>query len=160
MSQGPDRIYRHAIFDSSRWEEIEHRPGDIVISTSMKAGTTWMQGILRNMLWPAGDIPEGGVESPWVEARWTPIEEIKQVLASQEHRRFMKTHLPADGLQLSDEVLYIVVGRDGRDVFMSTVNHWDKLRDDFIDWVNHLAAVDGVRPLPKFDGDLHDFFDT
>lgn len=45
MSQS---TYRHAIFDSRRWEEIEHRPGDIVISTSMKAGTTWMQGIIRH----------------------------------------------------------------------------------------------------------------
>lgn len=160
MSQGPEHIYRHAIFDGGRWEQIEHRPGDIVISTSMKAGTTWMQGIVRNMLWPSGDMPEKGVESPWVEARWTPIEEVKETLGSQRHRRFMKTHLPADGLSLHDEVLYVVVAREGRDVFMSTVNHWEKLRSDFIDWVNDLAAADGVPPLPKYDGDLHGFFDT
>lgn len=43
---------------------------------------------------------------------------------------------------------------------MSTVNHWDKLRDDFIDWANELAAADEVPPLPKYDGDLHAFFDT
>ena len=160
MTDFPERIYRHAIFDSSRWEEIEHRPGDIVISTSMKAGTTWMQGIVRNMLWPHGDIPEEGVDSPWIEARFIPIEEIKATLAGQTHRRFIKTHLPADGLPLNHDVLYIVVGRDGRDVFLSTVNHWDKLRDDFIDWVNDLAASDGVAPLPKYDGDIHGFFDT
>ena len=160
VSHSPDRIYRHAFFDSRRWEEIAHRPGDIVISTSMKAGTTWMQGIVRNVLWPSGDLHGGSVESPWVEARWIRIEEIKETLASQEHRRFIKTHLPADGLLLHDEVLYIVVARDGRDVFMSTVNHWDKLRDDFSDWVNELAAVDGVAPLPKYDGDLHRFFDS
>lgn len=23
LSQGPERIYRHAMFDSSRWQEIE-----------------------------------------------------------------------------------------------------------------------------------------
>lgn len=155
-----DRVYQHAIFDSRRWEAIEHRPGDIVISTSMKAGTTWMQGIVRNLLWPTGDIPEEGVESPWIEARFTPIEEIQATLAGQSHRRFMKTHLPADGLPLEHDVRYIVVGRDGRDVFMSTVNHWDKLRDDFIQWVNGLAAADGVAPLPIYDGDLHGFFDT
>lgn len=160
MSHGPERIYRHAFFDSRRWEEIEHRPGDIVISTSMKAGTTWMQGIVRNMLWPSGELPGGSVESPWVEARWTPIEEINENLASQEHRRFIKTHLPADGLPLHEEVLYVVVARDGRDVFMSTVNHWEKLRDDFTDWVNELAAADDVGPLPKYDGDLHRFFDS
>ena len=157
---GPKRIYRHAIFDSSRWREIEHRPGDIVISTSMKAGTTWMQGIVRSMLWPDGEVPPGDGKSPWVEARWTPIQEIRDTLASQDHRRFIKTHLPADGLPLDEKVLYIVVARDGRDVFMSTVNHWDKMRDDFIDWVNDLAAADGVAPLPKYDGDLHRFFDT
>lgn len=156
----PERIYRHAIFDSSRWDGIEHRPGDIVISTSMKAGTTWMQGIVRSILWPKGELPREGTESPWVEARWTPMEEIRGTLSSQNHRRFIKTHLPADGLPLDEEVLYIVVARDGRDVFMSTVNHWDKMRNDFIDWVNDLAAEDGVEPLPKYDGDLHGFFDT
>lgn len=159
MKRFPPRIYRHAIFDSRRWEDIEHRPGDIVISTSMKAGTTWMQGIVRNMLWPGDDIPGGSVESPWVEARWTPLEEINATLAAQEHRRFIKTHLPADGLPIHEEVLYIVVARDGRDVFMSTVNHWEKMRDDFIDWVNELAEADGVAPLPKYDGDVHRFFD-
>ena len=68
----------------------------------MKAGTTWMQGIVRNVLWPSGDLHGGSVESPWVEARWIRIEEIKETLASQEHRRFIKTHLPADGLLLHD----------------------------------------------------------
>ncbi|MCA1707023.1 MAG: sulfotransferase domain-containing protein [Actinobacteria bacterium] len=160
LSQDPERIYRHAMFDSRRWQEVKHRPGDIVISTSMKAGTTWMQGIVRNLLWPSDDIPGGRVESPWVEARWSPIEEINKTLASQEHRRFIKTHLPADGLPFYEEVLYVVVARDGRDVFMSTVNHWDKMRDDFIDWVNELAAGEGAAPLPKYDGDLHRFFDS
>lgn len=152
------RTYQHAFFDSRRWDDIRHRRGDIVISTSMKAGTTWMQGIVRSLLWSHGDLPEGGVASPWVEARFIPIEEIRSTLEQQTHRRFIKTHLPADGLPLNDEVLYIVVGRDGRDVFMSTVNHWEKTRADFLEIVNGLAEADGIAPLPRYDGDLHGFF--
>jgi len=37
-----DRIYQNAMLDSTYWEYYKPRPDDIVISTSMKAGTTWM----------------------------------------------------------------------------------------------------------------------
>jgi aryl sulfotransferase len=50
MSQGqpspaaPVR-YRTPRPDSTRWDELEFRPGDIVISTRSHSGTTWMQMI-------------------------------------------------------------------------------------------------------------------
>jgi len=40
------RTYRSHHLDSERWGHVTLRPGDVVISTSMKAGTTWMQRIM------------------------------------------------------------------------------------------------------------------
>ena len=37
--------YRSLVYDSARWEGIELRRGDIVISTPAKCGTTWTQMI-------------------------------------------------------------------------------------------------------------------
>ena len=45
-------------------------------------------------------------------------------IEAQEHRRFVKSHLPLDALPYWDDVKYIAVGRDTRDVFMSVFNHY------------------------------------
>ena len=37
-------------------------------------------------------------------------------LENQTHRRFIKTHLPLDGIVYHPQIKYIVVGRDPRDV--------------------------------------------
>ena len=39
------RRYEGVVFDSSRWDGFALRPGDIVISTPPKCGTTWTQMI-------------------------------------------------------------------------------------------------------------------
>ena len=41
------RTYRHWIIDSTRWDHFPTRPGDIVIATYPKCGTTWMQRIVN-----------------------------------------------------------------------------------------------------------------
>ena len=48
MSARPRRTrsYVSYIFDSRNWDRYRPRPGDVVISTSYKSGTTWMQNIL------------------------------------------------------------------------------------------------------------------
>jgi hypothetical protein len=43
-----------------------------------------------------------------------PAAEMFERLAAQTHRRFIKTHLPVDGVPIFDEVQYIRVARDGR----------------------------------------------
>jgi aryl sulfotransferase len=158
--RNPVRRYRHAVFDSGRWDGFKPRSGDIVISTSIKAGTTWMQGILASLLWPDGHTPGYlGALSPWLDSRLGPVEEVLARLDAQDHRRFIKTHTAADGLPIYDGVRYVVVGRDGRDVFMSLINHWDKMRHGLIRMLNELAG-DDVPDLPVWHGDVHAFFDS
>jgi aryl sulfotransferase len=154
------RVYRHAVWDSSHWLNFIPRSDDIVIATSMKAGTTWTQGIVASLLWPDGDAPGFfGELSPWLDARWPGIDEVLATLEAQQHRRFIKTHTPADGIPIFDDMRYIVVGRDGRDVFMSIINHWEKMRHGFTRMLNELAGPD-VPDLPLWDGDVHGFFDS
>lgn len=151
------RIYKHAALDSTMWDTYVAREGDIVISTSIKAGTTWMQAIVAALLWPDGDTPAPINEmSPWFErvGSTAPFD-----LEQQTHRRFIKTHLPADGLPLHGDVRYLVVGRDGRDVFMSLLHHWSSMRPMAFELMKAMAPVNGTEPVPPYHGDLHRAFD-
>src|SRR4051812_10838120 len=112
------RTYRNHHLDSTRWDHVRLRPDDIVISTSIKAGTTWMQRIISLLLFGRGSLP-GPLQalSPWVDAAWYgPIGPLAATLEAQQHRRFMKSHLPLDGLPFDPAVRYVMVGRDTRDV--------------------------------------------
>lgn len=44
------REYRTWSTDSRRWDLYEPRPGDIIIATAPKCGTTWMQQIVCSMV--------------------------------------------------------------------------------------------------------------
>src|SRR5262245_43774026 len=120
----------HVLIDSTRWHVYNHRPGDIVISTSYKTGTTWMQTIVANLLFQDGVFP-GPVSmmSPWLDMTLPPLDQVAQGLEAQQHRRFIKSHLALDGLPYFETAKYIVVGRDLRDVFMSIWNHHNGYSD-------------------------------
>lgn len=154
-----DWITVHA--DSRRWQCVEMRPDDIVISTPPKSGTTWMQGIVYSLLWPAGDAPvplQGA--SPWIDMRLFPIDDVAADVAGQQHRRFLKTHTPADCLSIDDDIRYVVVYRDGRDAFVSWMNHRSKMRPEVVEALSAAAAADGLAPLPPtWSGDLDELWD-
>ena len=59
-------------FDSTIWNDLVFRDDDIVISTYAKAGTTWMQQVIAQLLFD-GD-PELAVAemSPWLDLRVPP----------------------------------------------------------------------------------------
>jgi aryl sulfotransferase len=132
-STRPERrhVYQNHHLDSTRWDYFTHRPGDIVISTSYKAGTTLVQTIVGNLLYPNADAPMPMARlSPWLDKRFFPLELVLNQLEAETSRRFIKTHLPLDGLPYYDDVQYLVVGRDPRDVFMSLLNHWEAYTDE------------------------------
>lgn len=155
-------IYQNHVLDSTRWNCYHPRPSDIIISTSIKSGTTWMQEIVRQLISlnqnePAlGALPLGEV-SPWLDARWHPIDEVIGKLESQQHRRCIKSHLPLDGLPFFPQVKYIVVGRDARDVFMSLWNHHANYTPAFLTFLNDVPGRVG-EPFPPCPEDIHIFW--
>lgn len=156
----PTREFRRAIEDSLRWRNFEHRPDDIFISTPPKSGTTWMQGIVSSLLWPAGNAPDDGRgRSPWIDARFVPLDDLLAQLDAQEHRRYIKTHSPADCVPIFEECKYITVYRDGRDALMSWANHRGAMRSELVDFLNASALDEGLPPLPSWDGDMDELFD-
>ena len=157
----PQRIYQSATTDSTRWSACTHRPGDIFVCTPAKCGTTWMQTIIASLLWPDGNFP--GVLwdiSPWFDGFTRHgFDTVCAQLEAQPHRRFIKSHTPADGIPIFDTASYIVVGRDGRDAFMSLAHHIAHMRAERVAHINAAASAQGLGPMIEFNGNIHDFFD-
>ena len=108
-------VYQNHHLDSTRWDGFATRPDDIVISTSMKAGTTWMQRICAALVFQTPDLEQPvDATSPWIDMRNAHPGLVGPVLEAQTHRRFLKSHLPLDATPYYDEIKYIVVGRDAR----------------------------------------------
>jgi aryl sulfotransferase len=118
-----ERDHRHIVFDNRRWQHFTPREGDIFVCTPPKCGTTWMQTIVVALLFPDGAPGRVTEISPWIDHRSEPVDSLMARVDAQSHRRCMKTHTPADGIPWYPTASYIVVGRDGRDAFMSYWNH-------------------------------------
>ena len=85
------------------------------------------------------------------------IAERLVMLEAQTHRRFVKTHLPADALVMQPRARYIYVARDGRDVVWSMHNHHNQLKDEFYAMIN-ADLPPGVKPHPRLDLELVPYF--
>jgi aryl sulfotransferase len=138
--------YRSLFADSARWDGFAFRPGDVVISTPPKCGTTWMQMLCALLVFDGPHFPAPLDElSPWLDMCNRTIEEVRAVLAAQRHRRFIKTHTPLDGVPPHDDVVYVVVARDPRDVAVSFQHHranMDVAR--FLELRTRVTGSDGV----------------
>lgn len=151
------REYQNHHMDSTRWNDFDHRDGDIVIATWVKSGTTWMQQIVGQLLFNgAEDIPVMDI-CPWLDLRIIPKEETFEMLAQQSHRRFLKTHLPADTVPIQSNVKYIFVGRDGRDALWSWHHHHSQLTDQGYEAFNKTPGLVGY-PLPRPNPDIVEYF--
>jgi len=159
--RSPEGLKISYLENSRRWGLIDRRSDDIVISTPPKSGTTWMQGIVTALLWPADDAPDAfSALSPWIDFRLPPIDELRARIDTQEHRRFLKTHTSAAGFPVDVEGKTIVVYRDGRDALISWSNHRAKMRPEVVEMLNAEGAADGVEPLPPiWNGDMDQLFD-
>lgn len=120
--------YRSPDEDSERWLRFTMRPGDIVISTRSKSGTTWMQMICALLVFQTPTLPAPLPElSPWLDWLLTPCHEVYAQLAAQPHRRFIKTHTPLDGIPLDPRATYIVVARHPLDMAVSLYHQGDNI---------------------------------
>lgn len=149
--------HRRAVDDNRRWADFNNRPGDIFVCTPPKCGTTWVQTIVASLMWPEGDQPETvGQLSPWIEANFIPVDVMHAQLSAQPHRRFMKTHTPAEGIPWFDDASYIFVARDGRDAFMSMCNHMERMSKEVKAELNaRVQDEEGIALLPDWEGDYH-----
>jgi len=156
-------------FDSTIWNDLQFRDDDIIISTYAKAGTTWMQQIIAQLLFEAEEGLEVAEMSPWMDLRIPPKEVKLPFVEAQEHRRFMKTHLPVDALVFSPQAKYLYIGRDARDVVWSLYNHHANANDHWYKALNDTPGRVGppIEPPPDdvvqyfnewLDNDGHPFW--
>ncbi|MBP6014145.1 MAG: sulfotransferase domain-containing protein [Alphaproteobacteria bacterium] len=155
------REYRTWTLDSRRWADYKPRPDDIVIATAPKCGTTWTQQIVSSLVFQDAKPRPIPKVSPWIEARFRGFaEDMFANLESQTHRRFIKTHLPIDGLPLHDDVRYIHVARDGRDALMSMHNHFTGFAPGQLENFDQIGLADPViaQPYPRLPADAAAYF--
>ena len=160
------RRYEGTFYDSSRWAGFELRPGDIVISSPPKCGTTWVQMICALLVLQEPRLPLPlDTLSPWLDMVTRSRREVVANLQAQTHRRFIKTHTPLDGIPHDSSLTYICLGRDPRDVGLSMDRHIDNMDIDvFLRAREQAAAIDGVElgPLrrqgPRPEGELARFW--
>lgn len=146
-------------FISTIWNDFRFRDDDIVISTYGKAGTTWTQQIVGQLIFNgAEDVPVNEL-SPWLDLRVPPPEIKLPLVEAQTHRRFVKTHLPVDALVYSPKAKYIYIGRDGRDVLWSMYNHHANANDAFYEAMNETPGLVGEK-LERVTSDVRTYFNT
>jgi aryl sulfotransferase len=149
-------------FDSTAWNGFAFRDDDIVIATYAKAGTTWTQQIVGQLVFGgAADVPVHDI-SPWLDLRVPPTAQKHALLAAQTHRRFIKTHLPVDALVFSPRAKYLYIGRDGRDVAVSLYNHHARATPDWFRMLNDTPGRVGppMPPPPASAGEAFDMWLT
>ncbi|MGH8588876.1 MAG: sulfotransferase domain-containing protein, partial [Gammaproteobacteria bacterium] len=83
-------------FDSTIWNDLVFRDDDIIIATYAKAGTTWMQQIIGQLLFDGDPDLSVAEMSPWLDLRVPPKAVKLPLIEAQTHRRFLKTHLPVE----------------------------------------------------------------
>lgn len=154
------RTYQNHHIDSTRWDPLQPRDDDIVIATSYKAGTTWTQAIVANLLFADQSFPAPvWTLNPWIEFRGIPLDFILDGIEAQTHRRCIKTHLPLDGLRFFPQAKYIYVSRDGRDVALSLWNHHANYSAQAYAEANDTPGLVGDK-FPEPPETFHDYWQT
>ncbi len=125
--------------DPTNWDYVEFRHGDVMCANWAKAGITWLQQIVLQLI-HGGDasvyVRDSGIWLDW----WTVDKRtLKQEIDKLPGRRVFKTHLPADALNLLAEVKYIYIGRDVRDVVWSFHPH-------LMNYTDELTALANAAP--------------
>ncbi|KAN03614.1 glycolipid sulfotransferase [Mycobacterium tuberculosis 2074CJ] len=144
-------VYRSLMADNLRWDALQLRDGDIIISAPSKSGLTWTQRRVSLLVFDGPDLPGPlSTVSPWLDQTIRPIEEVVATLDAQQHRRFIKTHTPLDGLVLDDRVSYICVGRDPRDAAVSMLYQSANMNEDRMRILHEAVVPFHERIAPPF----------
>jgi len=120
------------------WVGFQFRQGDIVIATTPKSGTTWMQMICALLIFQTPELPASLSElSPWLDHNAPSFRKANRArLAAQSHRRFIKTHTPLGQIPFSPQVTHIVVARHPLDARISQGYH----NQNLLEWLQPTAG--------------------
>ena len=154
------RRYFHPLLNDTQWDDVDLRDNDIVIASAIKAGTTWLQTIVANLIFQEQEIPGPVMDiSPWVERFRddTEMDAMLSLLNAQTHRRLLKTHLPLDALRFDQRLKYLLIGRDPRDVFLSLWNHHQHYSSERVQ-LHRKIGNDIGRPWVEMPNELHAFY--
>lgn len=164
----PQRVLRDYLSDSTVWADFLAQggfvDGDIVVADPFKAGTTWTQRILQQIL-HNGEEKEGGLSdtSPWLDSSWGKHAEMLRILKEQSEtgiRRVIKSHLPADALPIAPEPRYVFVGRNGKDLGISFHNYLKNFSAPTMSEINRIHAEWSANSTPlTIPDDMQTFFD-
>lgn len=142
--------------NSTVWNDFAFRQGDVIIATWAKSGTTWMQQIVSQLIFNGAENVPVSELSPWLDLRIMPPE-VREAVKQQKHRRFVKTHLPADAMMISPDAKYIYVGRDGRDAVWSAYNHLANFKPEVFELFNTTPGRVGPELQPP-PASIHQFY--
>lgn len=103
------------------------RPGDVVVATQMKCGTTWMLNVVYEILTRgSGALADEGTALsavvPWLESTKGVTLEDAPALGQDPGHRLVKTHLPASACPRHEEARFIYVSRHPGSCFASTAD--------------------------------------
>lgn len=159
-TQAATRVVRNWHCDSRRWDAFEARPGDVMVATFPKCGTTWTQRIVGMLLSGSAEPRPIMREQPWIDARFVPLDLALPALAAVPGRRGVKTHLPFDAVPWRADMFYIHVGRDPRDAAMSWHHHANQLTPFALEQHDRFGLEDETigRPFPRPPQDPRAFF--
>jgi aryl sulfotransferase len=144
--------------NSTIWDRFAFRDDDVIVATYGKAGTTWTQHIVGQLIFQGDPSVEIAKISPWLDLRIMPPGILEQ-LEAQQHRRVIKTHLPLDALTFSPKAKYVYIARDGRDVVWSLYNHHASANQHWYDALNDTPGRVGP-PIERPDPDILRYFQT
>ena len=148
MASAPHR-YVSDEEDSARWTGFPFRGGDIVISTRSKTGTTWCTMICALLIFQTPELPALlGRLSPWLDHLIRPREDVVAMLEAQDHRRFIKTHTPLDGIPIDPRATYVVTGRHPLDAAVSLYYQGANIDRAKVRALTGAAGARGARPGP------------
>jgi aryl sulfotransferase len=164
----PTRVVRDYLHNSLVWDDFLAAgglvEGDIVIVTPVKAGTTWTQRIIQQIL-RNGAENDGSLSdtSPWLESSWGDHAGMLDILKQQLQagsRRVIKSHLPAAALPIAQEARYVFVGRNGKDAAISFHNMIHNYSESTMSTINQIHAQWSGSSTPLvIPEDLQAFFD-
>jgi len=124
-------------------------------SQKSKTGTPWAQMICALLIFGEPQLPASlGRLSPWLDHLVAPRAEVYALLATQQHRPFIKTHTPLDGLPIDPRTSYLVTARHPLDAAVSSYHHCANL--DEARWRQLMGEPEPPAPPPPPEP-LHDW---